>query len=66
MPKDDDAKTSGGLAPEPKVWQVIFESGQGQQITAASEQAARDEMKKLYGPEYPITSVTDITPQPVK
>ena len=49
-----------------KRWQVHFHSGQGQQFVAATEAEVRAQVEKIYGSEYPVKAVTDITPPVVK
>ena len=61
--KKDDAPA---VFDEPKRWQVKFKSGQGQQVALPTEAAVRKHMTDVYGPEYEIESVTEITPKPVK
>jgi hypothetical protein len=50
-------KTKWVAPDEPRRWQVIFKSGQGQQFTAISAKAARKLAADHYGEDYEIESV---------
>lgn len=52
------------MADDKKLFQVKFESGQGEQILADDEAAVRAQIEKNYGEDYAktVTSVQDITP----
>jgi hypothetical protein len=48
------------IPPEPKLWQVRFKSGQGQQVRGANADVVRALMVKTYGADYEILSITEV------
>lgn len=63
----DDKLTPGNSPDDPyhhaaqrKMWQVMFKSGQGQQIAGDSEDAIRSAMVKQYGEDYEIVSIVPV------
>lgn len=45
---------------EPKLWQVIFKSGQGEQVAGNGADAVRGLIEKRYGKDYEIVSILPV------
>jgi hypothetical protein len=48
------------LTDEPKMWQVKFKSGQGQQVAGPSADAVRALMATHYGADYEVLSIVPL------
>ncbi len=56
----EEEAASTPLVEEPKRWQIKFKSGQGQQVTHPSAEAAREWAVGHYGEDYEIESITEL------
>lgn len=45
---------------EPKLWQVTFKSGQGEQVPGTGADVVRGLMEKRYGKDYEIVSILPV------